>query len=160
MRTTVALLMLAAAAAAQTAAPTRGELETIYNKVRAALQTKDYAAFVAMVEPARGQPLPKKDFDAHAGSFLEEHPDLATTRFIKVAVKGDWAGYYMLSGLDDEQFLNIEFFRFRKVGNGWKLLGATASAQFPKGATPAANERIVAREIENNEILQMPGDKP
>jgi hypothetical protein len=161
MKSAAVLLTLVSVAAAQTAAPARAELETVYNKVRAAVKAKDYDAFLALVEPAKDRPAPPKAVFADAAPMiLDGFPDLATTKFVKIGVSGDWAGYYALTDLDDKNFVTVAVFRFHRVAAGWKLSGAVASSSLPKAATAAEDQKAVAKEIETNESFRLPAAKP
>jgi hypothetical protein len=131
MRSAALLLMMAAAVAAQTAAPARGDLETVYNKAPTAVKAKDYDVFLALVEPAQGRPAPPQAVLADAADMiLSGFPDLATTKFVEIAVSGDWAGYYALTDLDGKNFVTAE------------------------------DQKAVAKEIATNAGFRLPGAKP
>lgn len=160
MKNVVRLLACACLAFAQTAAPARADLEALYNKARAAVKAKYYDAFLALVEPAKERPAPPRPvFVDAAEMILIGLPDLATTKFLKIAASGDWVGYYALTDLDDKNFVTVSVFRFHKAASGWKLSGGSASSSLPKGETAAEDQKAVAKEIETNKNFQLPAAK-
>jgi len=113
----------------------RADLENTMEKVRASVESGDYESFVSWVEPHPGVKSPFLDreqfakgvSDPKAKKMLLElaFPDLKTqAKFIKIKTLGDWAAYYAETHLNDKNYLTVDMFLFRKVGNEWRALGA------------------------------------
>jgi len=106
-------------------------------KVRASVESGDYESFVRWVEPSPGTKsryLGREQFEKgvsapKAKKMLLElmFPDLKTqAKFIKIKTFGDWAAYYAETYLNDKNYLTVDMFLFRKVGNEWRLLGTVS----------------------------------
>ena len=111
------------------------DLENTMEKVRASVESGDYESFVRLVEPnpkAENRTLSREQFekgvsDPKAKKTLLElvFPDLKTqANFIKLKALGDWAAYYAETYLADKNYLTVDMFLFRRVGNEWRALGA------------------------------------
>ena len=135
----------------------QAEVEAIYERVRASLASGDFDAFTALIEPAAASPaLTKPDWLAAAGFLLSTYPDLANTRFQRTNERGDWAGYYTLTELDDPNFINIMMFTFHRAASSWKMSGAAYGVSFPSSKNAADDATAIVRELDTNSKFRLP----
>jgi hypothetical protein len=134
----------------------KSELEAAYNSLRKAISDKKYDALSNILEPAKnGIKIPPKEKlnDEAWGGLLEIFQDLSTTKFIKVEQKGDWAGYYMLTDVDDPNYITIDLLKFHKVGGKWKVSGSRFSSSIQKEGDAT---KAIEQEIKNNPGFKLP----
>jgi hypothetical protein len=134
----------------------RRQLEQTYRAVRAAVETRDYPAFLNLVIPAQsGKPPPPEIFNKVALNLLDDYPPLEQLDFVKVDRSGDWAGYYAENRVADVNRTLILFFMFKRTPEGWKMSGRVTAgdiAQVP-GQTRTLNEISLDRKF------RLPGQK-
>ncbi len=133
----------------------RRTLEEAYERIRSALERKDFEAFRGLVHPAPASP---DAWEETAADLAESFPPLSGTRFVAARACGDWAGYYFETGLDDPDYATLELIRFRRAGPGWALSGGPASSQYERSADPAAVRDALLFEIQNDPYLKLPGE--
>lgn len=130
----------------------RTELEQVYANVRLALEKNDADAYIALTEPAKNvDPAQLRAHWAEAVDVLKDiHPDLKTTKFLKLELQGDWGGYYRLTDLEDKNYITIELMLFHRVDGKWKLNGRTfgTSIRREEGVT---DEVAIQKELTTNE---------
>jgi hypothetical protein len=129
----------------------RTEIETSYNKFRATLETNDFDGFLSLMEPAKpGLTMSRDDWLEAVEFLLDTYPSLGKTRYHSTTVSGDWAGYYVLTDLDDPHFINIVMFRFHRVAEMWKLSGNAYGMTFPRLNSAAENQHAIESELATN----------
>jgi hypothetical protein len=134
----------------------RYQLEQVYRAVRAALESRDYAAFQRLVIPARsGKPPPQAAFDKVALNLLDDYPVLEQLDFVKVEQSGDWAGYYAEDRVADMSRTYILFFRFKRGPQGWRISGRVVAHDIAR----VSGQYRTLDEIALNPIFRLPGQR-
>jgi hypothetical protein len=136
----------------------RKELETAYNSLRKSISDKNYAEFSKLLEPAKdGMKVPPKEkmSDEAWEGILDTFEDLANAKFITVKTKGDWAGYYIQTYVDDPNYLTIDLIKFHKVDGKWKVSGSRFGSSISKEAGADQNKAIL-NEIDSNQGFALP----
>ena len=143
----------------------RAELEAVYNAAVAAVKSRDFDAFIAVVQPPRPgiEDAMRADFADAAAMFAQAIPDLSLTTFVVVRTEGDdLAGYYhaRINPAQPTQ-AQVILSRFVRVEGRWKLLLSGTFHVFKHGLDD--DVRAMAQELaETHPSLQLrkPSDAP
>jgi hypothetical protein len=134
----------------------RAQLEQVYRAVRAAVEAKDYPAFLQLVIPAKsGAPPPPGAFEKVALNLLDDYPPLEQLDFAKVDRSGDWAGYYAENRVADPNRTFILFFMFKRAPEGWKMSGRVIVGDIAQ----VRGQYRTLDEIALNRKFRLPGQK-
>jgi hypothetical protein len=130
----------------------QSQLESTYNQMRTALQNKDLNGFLAVMPVPAGSPTPTaSQFSQAATAMLTQFPDLSQTQFIKVDQKGDSAGYYYQTDLNNPNFVSISMVKFQKVNGDWTISASGSfGSSFPKNGS-----KTIDSELQSNPGFQL-----
>jgi len=109
----------------------RDEIEEAMRSTRKAIIDGDLASFRSSLDPLN----PKSKLTPEIWEqvlnnakvrklLIKSVPNLVTeTRFLKIKIEGEWAGYYAEGELSDKQYQSLEVLLFHKSVHGWRFTG-------------------------------------
>lgn len=123
------------------------DLESVYQKVRIALKTKNYEAFMALCEPPAGKQLTKAQWPEASEGLAGALPEASKMRFIRLTPRNNWVGYFFQELDNDPNYVTVSLFRFHREGQNWKFYPAVQSNSILKGKTDAENNAEIQKWI-------------
>ncbi|MFH1777224.1 MAG: hypothetical protein ABH952_06690 [Candidatus Omnitrophota bacterium] len=103
----------------------KSALENVMNDVRGAIIANNYTLLTNSIDPTQRltqEELEKISKDEKSRNFCLDQmfPDLKnSTKFIHLKIKGEWAGYYAETDLDDPDWLTVSVFVFHRIQGKW-----------------------------------------
>lgn len=130
----------------------RTTLEASMLKAHQAIISGDRKAFVSAVDPLNPRSKVTADAWNQARSnerirrlLLKGAPDLRkTTKFLKINLDGDWAGYYAEDALDDDNYQTLRVYLFHKTDKGWRPTGKSHGLTKAKPGSQRAKQGFAA----------------